>query len=143
MELSKTKEIKVGAGAVIIRDGKTFLAKRRGSFHAGMWGSFGGYVEFGENPTETVVREAKEELGIELKNIQFASCANFIIGHLHYIDISFVAELKSGDPVIMEPERIEEIGWFSLDNLPTPLFEPVEVVLTSLREGKYYFEINK
>ena len=132
---------KVGSGVVIIKDDKTLLAKRKGSHAAGSWGSLGGHVEFGETPIETVKREAKEELGIEIGNIEFAVCLNMLIDGKHYVDISFTAEIISGEPKIMEPEKIEEIGWFDLDNLPSPLFGPVKAVFDALKTGNKYFEI--
>jgi len=106
----KLENPKVGAGVVIIKDGMTLLAKRKGSHSEGMWGSMGGHVEFGETPIETVKREAREELGIEIGNIKFVTCANLIREGKHYIDISFTAEIISGEPTIMEPHAIESIG---------------------------------
>lgn len=135
------KEIKVGAGVVIMKDGKTLLAKRKGSHAEGEWGSMGGHVEYGETPVETVMREAREELGIEIGNIRFVCCSNFLKDDKHYVDVSFVADLLSGEPTICEPDRIEMIGWFALDALPEPLFEPVRTVLDGLRTGQSYFEV--
>lgn len=136
------KTIKVGAGAVIIKDGKTLLARRRGSHAAGYYGSVGGHVEFGESPIETAKREAREELGIEIGNLRFASCTNMIKYGKHYLDISFVAEIVSGEPRICEPDRIESIAWYPLDKLPEPLFEPVRITLEAVKTGKIFFEVN-
>jgi len=140
-----SKDTKVGAGAVIIKNGMTLLAKRKGSHSEGMWGSMGGHVEFGETPMETVKREAKEELGIEIGNIKFAICMsiNMEKDQRQYLDVSFTAELISGEPEIKEPDKIEEIRWFPLDKLPSPLFEPVKLVLESLKTGERYFEVNR
>lgn len=132
---------KVGAGVVIIKDGMTLLAKRKGAHGAGTWGSMGGHVEFGETPIEAVQREAKEELGIEIGNVQFASCMNLLRDGKHYVDVSFIAEIISGDPTIQEPDRIEEIGWYPLEQLPSPLFEPVRIVLEAIKTGDRYFEV--
>jgi 8-oxo-dGTP diphosphatase len=137
------KSTKVGAGVVILKDGMTLLAKRKGAHGSGMWGSMGGHVEFGETPAEAVKREAMEELGIEIGNIVFASCMNLLREGKHYIDISFTAEIISGEPKIMEPDRISEIGWYPLDALPKPLFEPVRVVLEAVKTGKRYFEVKE
>ncbi|MBI4276596.1 NUDIX domain-containing protein [Candidatus Uhrbacteria bacterium] len=134
------KHIKVGAGVVIIKDGKTLLAKRKGSHAEGTWGSLGGHVEFGESPIEAVKREAREELGIELKNVTFASCTNMMKYGTQYLDVSFTAEIASGEPRICDAERIKSIGWYPLDQLPEPLFEPVRVVLDAIKSGKVYFE---
>lgn len=131
----------IGAGAIIIKDGKTLLAKRKGSHGSGMWGSIGGHVKFGETPTDAVKREAMEELGIKIDNLQFVTCMNLLKENKHYLDITFTAEIISGESKIQEPHRIEETAWFPLDNLPTPLFEPVRIALESLRTGKNYFEI--
>lgn len=135
--------IKIGAGTVIIKDGMTLLAKRKGKHGSGMWGSMGGHVEFGESPINAVKREAKEELGIEIGNLQFAMCMHMIREGKHYIDISFTAEIVSGEPSIQEPDKIESIGWYSLNNLPSPLFPPVEAVLEAIKTGKKYFEIEE
>jgi len=132
---------KIGAGVVVIQDGMTLLAKRKGAHGEGMWGSMGGHVEFGESPVETVMREAKEELGINIGNVRFVSCTNMIKDGKHYLDVSFVAELISGEPKIQEPDRIEAIGWYPLSNLPQPLFDPVRIVLESLKTGEHYFEV--
>lgn len=135
-----SQHIKVGAGVVIIQDGKTLLAKRKGSFAAGYWGSLGGHVEFGETPIEAVKREAMEELGVEIGNIQFATCSDMQKFGKHYIDVSFTAEIVSGDPKICEPEKVDELGWFDLDNLPEPLFDPVRLVLNAMKSNQQYFE---
>lgn len=131
---------KVGAGVVIIKDGMTLLAKRKGAHAAGSWGSLGGHVEYGESPIEACRREAREELGIEIGEIKFATCTNMIKDGKHYVDVSFTAEIISGEPAIQEPDRIEEIGWYPLDDLPEPLFEPVRIVLEALKTGQQYFE---
>ncbi|KKW44475.1 MAG: MutT/nudix family protein, probable [Parcubacteria group bacterium GW2011_GWA2_56_7] len=61
----------------------------------------------------------------------------------HYLDVSFTAEIVSGEPTIMEPHRIEEVSWHPLDHLPTPLFPPVAAVLDALRTGKVYHEVRE
>lgn len=139
----KQKIPQVGAGVVIIEKGKTLLAKRKGSHGNGNWGSMGGHVEFGESPIEAVKREAKEELGIEIGNVKFAICLNMIKEGKHYLDISFTAEIVSGEPTIQEPDKIEAIGWYSLDDLPSPLFPPVAAVLEAIKTGKNYFEVKE
>jgi 8-oxo-dGTP diphosphatase len=82
-----------------------------------------------------------EELGIEIDQVRFAVCMNMLIEGKHYLDVSFTADLISGEPIIREPERIAAVAWFPLDQLPEPLFEPVRVVLEALRTGERYFEV--
>ncbi|MDA3840118.1 MAG: NUDIX domain-containing protein [Patescibacteria group bacterium] len=141
--MTQDKQVKVGVGAVIINGNKTLLAKRKGSHASGYYGSVGGHLEYGEDLTIAVKREAMEELGVEIGNIKFVSCANIIKHGKHYLDVSFVAEIISGEPKICEPDKIESIGWYSLDDLPEPLFEPVKIVLEAIKKKKTYFEIRE
>lgn len=135
-------QIKVGVGVVIIKDGQTLLAKRKSKHANGVYGSCGGHMEFGERPIEAAKREAREELGVELGNLKFASCTSMRKYGKHYIDISFVGEIIGGEPTICEPDKIESIGWYPLDDLPEPLFEPVRIVLDAIKSGESYFEVH-
>ncbi|MEO1042905.1 MAG: (deoxy)nucleoside triphosphate pyrophosphohydrolase [Pseudomonadota bacterium] len=61
----------VSACALIDRDGRVLLTQRpQGKAHAGLWEFPGGKVEEGEEPGEALIRELKEELGIDTE----ASC---------------------------------------------------------------------
>ncbi len=134
---------KVGAGVVIVKDGKTLLTKRKGAHGEGAWGSLGGHVEDGESPLETCRREAREELGIEIDNLRFVSCTNMIKYGKHFVDISFLADHVSGEPRVMEDDRIERVEWFPLDALPEPLFEPVRIVFEAMKTGQMFFDVNE
>lgn len=137
-----TQSVQVGTGVIVVREGKILLAKRKGSHGAGMWGGAGGHVEFGEKPSDAVKREAMEELGITLKKVKFLCVSDFHIDGKHYIDIGFTADIKSGEPIIQpaEKHKIAEVKWFSLKDLPTPIFQPVLNYLDALQTGCTYFE---
>lgn len=56
----------VAACALIDTDGRILMCKRpEGKAHAGLWEFPGGKIEAGERPEQTIVRELREELGIE------------------------------------------------------------------------------
>ena len=56
------------AAAVVIRDGAVLLTRRaQGQHLAGMWEFPGGKLEAGESPEEALVRECREECGIEVE----------------------------------------------------------------------------
>jgi len=56
----------VGVGAVIVQDGKVLLVKRRHEPMAGQWSLPGGAVEVGETLEACLVREMREETGLEI-----------------------------------------------------------------------------
>lgn len=137
------EKIGVGAGFIIVEDGKAFLAKRKGSHGEGTFGSCGGHVEYGETIEQALKREAKEELGIEIEVVRFLCCFNMIKYGKHYMDLEFLAKIKKGEPKILEPDRIESIGWYALDNLPQPLFEPLKIALDAYKTGKTFYEVKE
>ena len=57
----------VGVGAVIVKEGKVLLVKRRYEPLAGRWSLPGGTLELGETLAEGVAREMREETGLEVE----------------------------------------------------------------------------
>ncbi len=56
----------VVACALVDQDGRVLIAKRpEGKAHAGLWEFPGGKVEPGETPEQALVRELREEMGVE------------------------------------------------------------------------------
>lgn len=114
--------IGVGIGAVIINpEGKVLLAKRgpKAKNERGKWEFPGGSVEFGDTMEDTIIREMKEELGVEIKTLKHLSPVDHIIPHekQHWVTSGFIAKIVKGKPKIMEPNKCEKIDWFSLKEL--------------------------
>jgi len=56
----------VGVGAIIIQNGKILIVRRGSEPGKGKWSVPGGLVELGETVKQTVVREVKEECGLDV-----------------------------------------------------------------------------
>ncbi|MCL5774683.1 MAG: NUDIX hydrolase [Patescibacteria group bacterium] len=140
---SSSGNIRLGAGVIVVKDGKTLLAKRssKKSLGQGQWGSAGGHVEPGETPAQAAIRETQEELGIIVGNLKFLVCLDeqWKDGR-QYVDIIFLADIISGEPRPMEPDKVEVAAWFPLDDLPEPMFAPVKIALQALKTGRQYDE---
>ncbi len=99
----------VAACALVDRDGRVLLAKRpKGRSHAGLWEFPGGKLQGEETPEAALIRELKEELGIEtdascLAPIAFASCD---LGEFHLLMPLFVCRKWTGTPVAHEHEAL-------------------------------------
>ena len=122
---------KVGVGVCIIKGNKILLGKRKNAHGDGTWSVPGGHLEFNESWEDCVMRETFEEVGIKIKNISFSTATNDIFEKegKHYITIFMLAEYDSGEVKIMEPDKCEQWKWFTWDNLPKPLFIPIQNLL--------------
>lgn len=118
--------IGVGVGAFIMNPhGHVFLMKRGPGCknEVGAWIIPGGSVHYGETLRQAVIREVREELGVEIEiDGQLPAYDHMIPNEgQHWVTNVFPAHIVSGIPQIKEPEKCTEVGWFPLDNLPSPL----------------------
>ena len=108
---------------VIVRDeeDKVLLLKRAGSgFMDGYYDFPSGHVDEGEGFVDAAVRELAEEAGLmvraeDLKLVH----ANVNVTDYPYINIVFEATHWEGEPKIMEPQKCDDIAFFSTNDLPT------------------------
>ena len=94
----------VGVGALIVKEEKMILVKRGAEPGKGQWSIPGGLVELGESVRDAVVREAKEETGLDVEivvdrpldafdNIDTDEKGGF---HYHFVLLQFLTHPKSG-----------------------------------------------
>lgn len=123
-----SKEVQVGTAIIIIRGGKMIIGKRKGSHAAGVYAFPGGHMEFGESIEDCVMRETREECGVEMKvrvrkfglNDYLFVTNDIMTPYLkHYITIFVAADCLEGEPINAEPHKNEKWEWLSLDDLLT------------------------
>lgn len=131
---------KVGIGVMVFKEGKVLLGKRKNSHGSGEYAWPGGHLEFNESMVDCAIREVKEETGIEIENVKFLRLMNAKMYQKHYADISFTADWKAGEALVLEPEKCEGWGWYNLDSLPSPLFETIQTTLEAYKTGKVFFD---
>ncbi|HET6978231.1 MAG TPA: NUDIX domain-containing protein [Pyrinomonadaceae bacterium] len=116
MRLTHTR-FTVTAGAVIFNDRKqVLLLKHR--FRAGSgWGLPGGFLESGEQPIDALRRELREEIGLELEDVEIFAARSF--SKPKQVEVLFRARANANvKSLSMEVERAE---WFAIDSLPEGL----------------------
>ena len=121
-----TDYIGTGVGAFILNDeGELFLMKRgpESKNEVGYWTVPGGTVEFGEALRDAVVREVREEIGVDIELDGQLPAVDHILPKekQHWVTTIFPARIIFGTPEILEPSKCSDIGWYPLEALPTPL----------------------
>lgn len=114
-------------------EGKILMHKRSNKCRDehGRWDCGSGSMEFGETFEDTVRREVMEEYGVEPLKIEYITTGNVLREHdghtTHWVKNLHWVLVDPSQVKNMEPEKMEEIGWFSLDDLPTPLHSQITI----------------
>jgi 8-oxo-dGTP diphosphatase len=134
---------KVGLGLFIVKDDQILLGKRKNSHGEGEYALPGGHLEHNESFEECLLRELAEEVGPDFKvtEPEFL-CLTNLRRYLpkHYINIGMTTKWISGEPKVMEPDKVENWEWFDIDDLPEPLFGSTTNYVQAHKTGKYYFK---
>lgn len=131
---------RVGLGVAVIRNGKVLVGQRHNAHGDGAWCFPGGHLEFGESFEKCAEREVREETGLTIQNIRYITATNdfFESAVKHYVTIYMQADWKSGIPQVLEPEKMDQWQWRTIDELPKPLFLPLQHLLqTGYAPNKY------
>jgi NAD+ diphosphatase len=100
---------------VLVTQGDRMLLARNAHFPEPFFSTLAGFVDPGESLEECVVREVKEEVGVELKNVRYFGSQPWPLGRS--LMVGFTAEYAGGELRVDEKE-IAEAAWFTPDNLP-------------------------
>jgi ADP-ribose pyrophosphatase YjhB (NUDIX family) len=122
-----------GVGAIVIGEKGILLARRDKPPGTGLWSIPGGGVEVGETQEESVIREVKEETGIQCSVIKFVTTADLITldadgkVEYHFLLNHYLARALTQDT---RPEFSDgEVGWFHPNDLPRDMVNPELVKL--------------
>ena len=122
---------KVGVGVLVVEGEKVLLVRRAVEPERGKWSIPAGYLDRGEDPQETAVREAKEETGLKvlidgLVDVYYnapdqGGASIFILYNAHILD----GELYAGDDA-------DDVGFFDTGDLPELAFASTLAAIRSL-----------
>jgi 8-oxo-dGTP diphosphatase len=110
---------------LLVRDGQVLLAQREGTGYAdGMWNLPSGKLEAGEDLVTALIREAREEVGVQLQPNEPRMAA--VVHHRNpegggrvgfFFEVASRPEVQ-GEPFNAEPWKCSGIAWTPLDRLP-------------------------
>lgn len=128
------------------KDGKFLVARRYNTgYQDGNYQVPAGHVDRGELPSETLIREAHEEIGIILKP------SDVELVHISYrpkhddtdnrVDFFFRAKKWKGEVKNMEPNKCDDLKWVTFDELPENMAPHVREAFECMKKGIFYKEL--
>jgi ADP-ribose pyrophosphatase YjhB (NUDIX family) len=118
--------IRPGVAAVIFEDGRVLLQRRDDT---GRWGLPGGGVEPGESVRQALIREVREETGLEVEPLRLIGVYSDPLHHqivtypdgnvVHYVSSVFECRVRAG--TLECGEESLELDWFDPERLPEDL----------------------
>ena len=112
-----------GAGSIFLarNSGRLLLARRsHHTLQPGTWGTIGGAVDRGEKPEETVVREVREELGIQVNPVDLRLCYVFRDTKSHFVYYNYTVLVAEEFLPVLNWE-VAEHAWVEFGRWPDPL----------------------
>ena len=125
------KNPKVGVGILIFNEKNQLLVIQRNNKKGegkGSWSPPGGYVDWGEHFLNAAKREALEETGLKIKNIELFSVTSEMLPSYHSITI-WVKSYSNGTKISVDKDEVGDYKWCEINNPPTPLFEPFKQLI--------------
>ncbi|NTI15857.1 NUDIX domain-containing protein [Agrobacterium rhizogenes] len=129
----------LGTGLAILRDRKLLLYRRLKAPEAGFWSIVGGKVDHMEPAAKAAIREAEEESGLSIGNIDYL-CATEVINDTdrqHWISLIYLTKDFSGEASLVEPDKLSDFGWFGRNELPQPLSAFAEATIAHLSKDDF------
>ena len=104
----------------------------------GTWCMPGGMIEYGETFEEAGRREAKEETGLDIDNLEVFCVQTDKNEHAHFISVGMIAKNVTGEPYSAEPDVLIRWEWFDLDKLPNNIFSASKKTIDCFLNHKFY-----
>ncbi|MEX1026698.1 MAG: NUDIX domain-containing protein [Candidatus Paceibacterota bacterium] len=104
----------------------------------GCWDPGGGGVEHGESVEETLKKEIAEEYCTDVLEYEFLGYQDVFREangqRTHWIALTFKVLVDTNKVANGEPHKMDEIGWFPMKSLPTPLHSQWDRVVNAYKD---------
>ena len=132
-------EPKVGVGVMVVEDGRLLLVRRAMEPEKGRWSLPAGYLDHGESPVETAIREAHEETGLVVRVTGLVDAFHNPPGAGATVFLLYRAKRLSGEP--RAGDDADDAAFFGRDELPPLAFASTRAAAehlppTASRSGK-------
>ena len=128
---------------VLIRNNKILLLRRFNTgYEDGNYSMVAGHLDGDETFIECIVREAKEEAGIDLAegDLKVVHAMHRKVPDCERIDIFIEAKIWKGEPKIMETNKCDDMRWFDVNRPPENTIPYVKQAIDCISHGIFYSE---
>ncbi|KAL2510048.1 Nudix hydrolase 1 [Forsythia ovata] len=130
---SPSKQV-LGVAVFLLNGNKVLLGSRLTPVGRNTFALPGGHLEFGESFEQCAAREVKEETGLDITEIEVLTVTNNVLSEpkpvqLIVILVRAVVADPNQTPINLEPNKCDGWDWYDWNNLPKPLFAPLETVV--------------
>jgi 8-oxo-dGTP diphosphatase len=129
---------------ILEKDGKVLFSLRQGTgFEDGNYNLVAGHVDMGESPTKAAIREAREEVGITIRehDLQMVH-AMYRKSDRENLDLFFLCDEWAGEVKNKEPQKCGELTYFAPGKLPANTSGYIKKALEHIRNGEPYSEFS-
>lgn len=119
--------------AAVIKDNNKFFITRRGyGDFKNMWEFPGGKVEIGENNEEALHREIKEELELDINNLEYLTTVEYDYPNFHLKMYCYICHISGGK---LNLNAHNDAKWVELDELDNENWVPADIeVVNSIKD---------
>jgi mutator protein MutT len=123
-------------GAVVFYDHQVLLVRRKVDPYAGRWSIPGGAIELGERAREALVREVREECGVDVEPLVVVDVYDNIVEDggtvkYHYVVIDYLSRYVSGTP--RAGSDVDQSRWIAISDLDR--YEMTPLALSAIERG--------
>lgn len=130
---------------ILIKNNSILLLRRFNTgWEDGNYSLISGHLDGKESVMQAMIREAKEEAGINIKTKDL-----HVVHAMHrksdedieFVDFFLTADKWEGEPKITEPDKCDQIKWFPVNNLPENLIPHVKQAIESFQHNIAFSEV--
>ncbi|MCX6784676.1 MAG: NUDIX domain-containing protein [Candidatus Komeilibacteria bacterium] len=130
---------------ILQKDNKILLSRRFNTgYEDGNYSVVAGHIDANERAKTAMIREAKEESGIEINEDDLETIHVMHRKGDDHERINFFMRAKNwqGEPTILEVDKCDDLNWFELDRLPNSIVPYIKFALENIKNGNFYSEFD-
>jgi 8-oxo-dGTP diphosphatase len=128
---------------LLLRGEKLLLLRRAATGYLDGWYALpGGHLQRGEAIVDCAIRELREETGVAVESAQLrpAAVLPYRSADQQGIDFIMTCSRFDGEPYLAEPDKFDDLGWWSVAALPERTVPYVAAALALARRGEWFLE---